>query len=86
MIGIISSPEFREILRQALLNSRPEISALAEKLKKQYNKAWGGSEFIEKRLAKEYSCIIIDQMLDILQSNEIDEQQEERADQGESEG
>jgi len=80
--GIISSDEFRALLYQALLDSRKEISALTTDLKKQYNKAWGDSEWLEKRLAKAYTSLIIDHILDIIQEAELNDVEEERQDQG----
>jgi len=74
VIDIISSKEFKELLYKSLLDSKWEISQFQNKLKEQYKKAWGSSEWLDIRLAKEYTNIIVNNMIDTLQ--EADEQEE----------
>ena len=69
--SVLRSDEFKELLYESLLDSKKEVSEFAETLKKQYKKAWGGSDWLEKRLAKEYTRIIIDHMIDRIQESAI---------------
>lgn len=84
--GSLASPEFHDLLYNSLLNSRKEISSLTNDMKKQYNKAWGNSEWLEKRLARGLAQIMINNMLDILQEIELSGVQEAGPDQSEPEG
>ena len=70
----IDSKEFRELLTKSLLNSKLEISSFQRELKEKYKKAWGGSEWLDSRLAKEYTRIIVDNMIDLVQEKDFEKE------------
>lgn len=72
----IESKKFKELLVKSLLDSKLEISKFQNELKEKYKNAWGGSEYLDKRLAKEYTRIIVDHMIDIMQEEEFEQVKE----------
>lgn len=71
----ITSKEFKELMVEALLDSRLDISSFQRELKQQYKKSWGASEWLENRLSKEFARIIIDHMISIIQEKEFEQKE-----------
>lgn len=68
---LLTSKKFKDLLEQALLDSRLDIAKFQNELKKQYKKAWGSSDWLDKRLAREYTKFIVDNMIAAIQE-EVD--------------